>query len=78
VLAVRAPPFTETVADGATGYLFKDPREDAGEDFSGLLRRLCSDGPRPDPRLAPEHLAKFSMDAFTSRVDRALQAALRA
>ena len=67
VLAVDAPPFTETVADGRTGYLYRDPREDGGADFSRVLERALAD-PRPDPRAAPDHLARFSRQAFNARV----------
>lgn len=67
VLAVNAPPFTETVLDRETGYLFTDPREDAGADFGRLLDRLRTTA-RPDPRLAAGHLKKFSFDAFVERL----------
>jgi glycosyltransferase involved in cell wall biosynthesis len=72
VLAVNAPPFTETVLDGASGYLFDDPRRDAGEDFGRLLERLLAGAARPDPRAAAAHLARFSRDAFRARVREAL------
>lgn len=74
VLAVRAPPFTETVVDGATGYFFEDPRKDDGQSFAQLLARILGPGQRPDPRLATEHLARFSMEAFSARVERAMAA----
>ena len=72
VLAVNAPPFTETVADRQTGYLFRDPREDAGQDFARVLD-LAMHGPRLDPRSAPAHLARFSPAAFRGRIDRLVQ-----
>ncbi len=75
VLAVRAPPFTETVIEPETGFFFTDPRQDAGESFSQLLQRLLAGAPRPDPRLATAHLARFSAAAFRERVARALAAA---
>jgi glycosyltransferase involved in cell wall biosynthesis len=68
VIAVNAPPFTETVLDGKTGFLYRDPRQDAGADFSRLLDELLVGGPRPRPELAPEHLARFSFDAFVARL----------
>ncbi|MDB5803455.1 MAG: hypothetical protein JWN73_777 [Betaproteobacteria bacterium] len=74
VLAVNAPPFTETVADGATGFLYRDPREDDGADFRRVLVRAL-DGPRPDPRVATAHLARFSREAFTARVGRMMESA---
>ena len=33
VLAVDAPPFTETMRDGVTGFLYTDPRRDQGRHF---------------------------------------------
>lgn len=76
-LAVDAPPFTETVLDGATGWLYKDPRRDGGADFGRLLDNLLAGKPRPDPRRAEEHMRRFSYDALCGRVERLL-AAVRA
>ncbi len=67
VLAVNSPPFVETVLDGRTGYLYRDPRSDGGEDFRRVLE-LALAGPGPDPRAEPEHLAKFGFPAFMQRV----------
>jgi glycosyltransferase involved in cell wall biosynthesis len=78
VLAVGAPPFTETILDGRTGWLYRDPREDEGEDFGRVLAstvRCAADGSLPDPRLAADHLATFSKPEFTARVGRLLEAA---
>ena len=68
VLAPAAPPFTETVVDGVTGFLYRDPRTDGGEDFGRLLERLRALPARPDPRLATAHLEKFSFAAFVARL----------
>lgn len=78
VLAVRAPPFTESVVDGATGFLFEDPRVDAGRGFGELLARLVAGHVRPQPKLSVEHLAKFSAEAFRERVALALDEAASA
>lgn len=67
VLAVNAPPFTEGVIDQQTGYFFRDPRDDAGVDFERVLLK-AKEIPRPDPRKAPDHLAKFGFDAFVNRL----------
>lgn len=76
VLAVNAPPFTETVVEGETGYFFADPRQDRGRDFARLLGQLCAaDGRFPDPRQALAHLDKFSFAQFVLRVGRAMDAA---
>jgi glycosyltransferase involved in cell wall biosynthesis len=75
VLAVRAPPFTETVIEPQTGFFFTDPRQDGGESFARLLERLVAGAARPDPRQATAHLERFSVAAFRERVARALAAA---
>ena len=74
VLAVRAPPFTETVIDGESGFFFTDPRVDQGESFAQLLQRLQGGAARPDPRQATAHLERFSFAAFRARVARVLDA----
>lgn len=74
VLAVAAAPFTETVLDGVTGHLYRDPRQDGGADFMRLIDAVLAGQPRPDPRLAREHLERFSFVAFTARIERLLQA----
>lgn len=73
VLAVDAPPFTETMLEGASGFLYRDPRQDQGADFRRALARALA-GPRPDPRLATAHLARFSRQAYTARIGRMVQA----
>lgn len=75
VLAPNAPPFTETVAHGLTGYLYPDPRKDAAEGFAALIDGIGSGHlPRPEPFKAADHLARFSEDAFRARVARMLDA----
>jgi glycosyltransferase involved in cell wall biosynthesis len=74
VLAVAAPPFSETVLEGETGCLYRDPREDGGADFMRLLDALLAGKTRPDPRQARAHLARFSFDAFAGRVGRLVTA----
>jgi len=75
VLAPDAPPFTETVAHARSGYLYPDPRRNGGAGFRALLADLSSGRlPRPDPRLATDHLARFSEGAFRARVAGALAA----
>jgi glycosyltransferase involved in cell wall biosynthesis len=68
VVAVNAPPFTETVLHGETGFLYCDPRQDGGADFGRLLDELRAGRARPQPELAQEHLARFSFDAFVERL----------
>jgi glycosyltransferase involved in cell wall biosynthesis len=70
VLAVDGGPFRETVLHGHSGWLYKDPREDAGEDFKALISTLITQGSRPDPRDRQDHLERFSPKAYTERVDR--------
>ena len=68
VLAPAAPPFTETVAHGRTGFLYRDPRQDGGEDFARLLHELLALPAPLDPRRDAEHLARFSFAAFVERL----------
>ena len=72
VLAPRAPPFIETVLDGRSGFLYRDPRQDGGVDFENLIKMILKDKKRPDPRLASNHLAEFSYDALVERTRRLL------
>ena len=69
VIAPRAPPFTETIVDGASGFLYRDPRQDGAADFDKLIGKLQS-AARPDPRSAAEHLARFSYAALVERAKR--------
>jgi glycosyltransferase involved in cell wall biosynthesis len=75
VLAVRAPPFTETVVEGKGGLFFTDPREDAGADFERLLARLLGGMAFPRPQAGAEYLEKFRFEHFCERVQGALKAA---
>jgi glycosyltransferase involved in cell wall biosynthesis len=73
VLAPDAPPFTETVLDGASGFLYRDPRQDGGRHFEQVLDAIIAGGARPDPRAAArEHLAQFSYPALVERARRLL------
>ena len=72
MIAVDAPPFVETVVSGASGFLYVDPRRDGGASFRELMTRLAGGTSRPNPRLATEHLAKFSRAAFEQRVAAAM------
>jgi glycosyltransferase involved in cell wall biosynthesis len=75
VLAPDAPPFTETVLDGASGFLYRDPRQDGGRGFEEILDAILAGRPRPDPRAAArEHLAKFSHPALLERARRLMLA----
>jgi glycosyltransferase involved in cell wall biosynthesis len=68
VLAPDAPPFTETIVDGAGGFLYRDPRKDGGRHFEEILDAILAGRPRPDPRIAAkEHLARFSHAALVER-----------
>ncbi|MBI4754799.1 MAG: glycosyltransferase family 4 protein [Betaproteobacteria bacterium] len=75
VLAVRALPFTETVAEGVTGLFYDDPRTDAGASFDTLLHRLATAPLRIDRERAAAHLERFSLASFQQRVARLAQAA---
>lgn len=68
VLAIDAPPFEETVVEGRSGRLFRDPRNDNGADFGRVLDDLISGAARPDPREDGLHLARFTMEGFIERL----------
>jgi glycosyltransferase involved in cell wall biosynthesis len=74
VLAVDAPPFSETMEDGVTGFLYRDPRQDGGADFARVLDRIRGEGLRPDLGKAQAALARFSFAAFADRADAAMAA----
>lgn len=78
VLAVRARPFTETVADGVTGLFYDDPRLDTGAGFGKLLQRLTAQPFHIASDRARHHLEQFSEAAFTQRVARLADSTARA
>jgi len=76
VLAVDAPPFTETMCDGITGFLYTDPRQDQGRHFARLLASIADGTRKPDMAQTPAHLELFSFAAFADRVDAAMREAV--
>lgn len=76
VIAVKSPPFTETIIDGKTGLFYNDPRKDSGRDFARLLTEIHASGARPNPFSASEHLKKFSFEVFATRLKEAMDYAL--
>ncbi len=68
VLAVDAPPFTETILPGRTGHFFRDPRNDGGADFERLLQELIFRPEKLHPQLETTHLDRFSFAAFVERL----------
>jgi glycosyltransferase involved in cell wall biosynthesis len=78
VLAPAAPPFNETMVDGASGFLYRDPREDGGAHFGGILDAILAGRPRPDPRIAAKaHLEQFTHAAMVARAQRLIAALSR-
>jgi glycosyltransferase involved in cell wall biosynthesis len=73
VLAVDAPPFTESVLDGVTGWFYTDPRIDQGRNFKILLDEILSGQRALNSSGRNQHLNKFSAEAFDSRLTRALE-----
>lgn len=69
VLAVEAPPFTETLVDGVTGFFYPDPRQDAAAGFARVLDGLVEGRLRTDPDAIRRHADRFGIEAFTARVD---------
>jgi glycosyltransferase involved in cell wall biosynthesis len=76
VLAIDAPPFTETMRDGITGFLYTDPRQDHGRHFAQLLAGIADGTRKPDMAQAPAHLERFSFAHFADRVDAAMREAV--
>ena len=76
VLAVDAPPFTETMRNGVTGFLYTDPRKDGGRDFAQLLAAIADGTRKPDMAQAAAHLECFSFARFADRVDAAMRDAI--
>jgi glycosyltransferase involved in cell wall biosynthesis len=74
VLAVAAPPFTETVAADVTGLFYSDPRQDQGAAFDALLTRLAEAPFRVKQGVAAAHLERFGEAAFAGRVGRLVEA----
>lgn len=68
VLAVEAPPFTETVLAGQSGFFYRDPRQDAGQDFARLLEHVLTLKSPLHPVQAHDHLARFAFEAFVDRL----------
>ena len=75
VLAPGEPPFTETIVQGQTGWLYADPRKPLAEgqhpSFAETLEHILSihQSPAwPDPRRAVEHMKRFSRQAFAARL----------
>jgi glycosyltransferase involved in cell wall biosynthesis len=73
VLAIAAPPFSETMKDGVTGFLYIDPRRDRGQDFERVLIGIESGTLRPDLAAAALHLQAFSFERFADRVDAVIE-----
>jgi glycosyltransferase involved in cell wall biosynthesis len=74
VLAVDAPPFTETMKEDVTGFLYADPRTDGGRHFETVLREIAGGARKPDLARADAHLDFFSFERFADRVDAAIRA----
>ena len=73
VLAIAAPPFSETMKDGVTGFLYADPRRDGGQDFERVLTGIESGALHPDFAAAAMHLQPFSFERFADRVDSVME-----
>jgi glycosyltransferase involved in cell wall biosynthesis len=77
VLAINAPPFTETVLDGVTGFLYEDPRKDNGASFEILIERLSHQPFTIKSASAATYLQRFSEAAYFERVAEFAESAVR-
>ena len=68
MLAIAASPFSETMKDGVTGFLYTNPRRDAGVDFDRVLTAI-EYGTRPQLGAAATHLERFTFERFADRLD---------
>ena len=68
VLATNAPPFSEAILDGVTGYLFDDSRTDGGKSFGKVLDAAA--GTRLDfsRSEAQQFNARFALPAYADRL----------
>lgn len=78
VLAVKAPPFIESVADEVTGLFFEDPRIDGGISFERLIDKISAEPFKLKSALATSYLERFSEAAYYERVARFVESTLRA
>ena len=68
VIAPKAQPFTETIEDDVTGFLYTDPRIDNGHDFRKLIEKIVSLPTKLDPLQAVDHIENFSLNSFVNRL----------
>ncbi len=73
VLAIAAPPFSETLKEGVTGFLYADPRIDDGTDFERVLTGVEKGTLQIDRDAATTHLEAFSMSRYAARVDAVME-----
>jgi glycosyltransferase involved in cell wall biosynthesis len=73
VLAVAAPPFSESMKEGVTGFLYGDPRKDSGADFERVLTGIENGELQLDRAAAAAHLEAYSLPHFADRVDAAMK-----
>lgn len=63
VIAVQAPPFTETVNPNVSGLLYIDPRQDQAADFRRVMTLITQNPPLLNPA-GSMHLARFTLANF--------------
>lgn len=67
VIAVDAMPFTETIVNKFTGFLYTDPRNDNGRDFERVMCGILSNKLVIPVQNYSDNLRDFSFDAFVNR-----------
>ena len=69
VLAIAAPPFSETLRDGVTGFMYADPRSDGGADFERVLRGVETGALQIDRGACEQSSGRIFICTFAARVD---------
>jgi glycosyltransferase involved in cell wall biosynthesis len=73
VLAIAAPPFSETMKEGVTGFFYTDPRRDDGADFERVLTSIESGALVPNLAVAATYLERFSFERFAERLNAVME-----
>ena len=74
---MRASPYDWDLRKGRTGWFYRDPRQDGGEDFRALLTTLADHHRQIDLHEAQDHLNCFSSINYARHIDPIFRATIR-